>query len=58
MYVYVGACLSKYWQFNMNGPGGGGEGLARNKNGTPMRFGCRLIRAFTAVIVQARRSSG
>ena len=44
MYVCVGAFLSKHWQFmNWAGRGGG----VRNKNGTLMRAGCRLVRAFT-----------
>ena len=43
LYVCVGAFLSKHWQF-MNGAGGGG---GRNKNGTLMRAGCWLVRAFT-----------
>ena len=47
MYVCVGAFLSKHWQF-MNGAGGG-----RNKNGTLMRAGCRLVRAFTIPLEQS-----
>ena len=48
MYVCVGAFLSKHWQF-MNGAGGGG----RNKNGTLMKAGCRLVRAFTILLDQS-----
>ena len=43
------------------GPEGGGGG-GRNKNGTLMRAGCRLVRAFTIPLEQSpyrrRRSSG
>ena len=52
MYVCVGAFLSKHWQF-MNGAGGGGGGAGRNKNGTLMRAGCRLVRAFTIPLEQS-----
>ena len=51
----VGAFLSKHWQF-MNGArgGGGGGGVrGRNKNGTLMRAGCRLGRAFTIPLEQS-----
>ena len=45
MYVCVGTFHSKHWQFR-NGAGGGWGG-GRNKNGTLMRSGYRLVRAFT-----------
>ena len=54
MYVCVGAFLSKHWQF-MNGAGGGG---GRNKNGTLMRPGCQLVRAFTIPLEQSPYRSG